>query len=306
MKVSVVSPVYGSPQSLPELLSRLKETMLELTEDYEILLVNDGCPKGSWEVIKQLSLEYPTVKGINLSRNFGQHYAISAGLELAAGELIVVMDCDLQDRPEEIPKLIKQLSKGYDFVVASRVERADSALKRLSSYWFHKCLTYMTRVESDHSVANFGVYSRKVIDAYLSVSEQIRSFPLHIRWLGFSSSNVEVSHNLRHSGESSYTLSKQLNLALDIVVSFSDRPMKLIVKFGLLVSLVSMFIAFCYVVRWLLYGSSVVGWTSLMVSFWFLSGILIMMLGVVGLYVAKTLQEAKGRPIYIIDEIVGQ
>ena len=306
MELSVVIPVYGSPQSLSELVERLMKVIGDLTLEFEIILVNDRCPLNSWEIIKYLSSKYPEVIGINFSRNFGQHYAITAGAELSSGAYVIVMDCDLQDHPEEIPNLVMEIKKGYDLVFIKREERQDSLMKKMSSSIFHKFLSYMTDTESDKSIANYGIYSRKVIDAYLTIKEQVRAFPLHVRWLGFHSSSIVGQHNKRHSGKSSYTFSKLLNFAMDLILSFSDKPLRLMVKFGFLISFFSMSIACYFIYNWFQNKVGVEGWASLIVSIWFLAGITIMMLGVVGTYVAKAFDETKKRPIYVIDEIIGK
>lgn len=306
MDISVVIPVYGSPSSLDELTSRLTSVLGSLESSYEIILVNDGCPKGSWEIVNRLATAIDSVVGINLSRNFGQHYAITCGLKFSTGKNVVVMDCDLQDLPEEIPKLLSEMNKGHDLVFGQRKVRQDSFWKRMSSKLFHRTLSYMTDTESDESVANFGVYSRKVIDAYLSLSEQVRAFPLHVRWLGFNKGTVEIKHSERYEGTSSYTLRKLIKFALELIISFSDKPLKLMVKFGFFMSAISMSFAAYFLIMRLMYEVPVEGWASLIVSVWFLGGVIIMMLGIVGVYVAKSFDEAKARPTYIVDEIVGR
>jgi dolichol-phosphate mannosyltransferase len=302
MKLSIVVPVYGSPESVPELSQRLINVLPALTEEFEVILVNDGCPKGSWAEVVDSANRFDQVVGINLSRNFGQHMAITAGLEVSKGDRVVVMDCDLQDVPEQIPVLWDEINKGFDSVVAQRIERNDKFLKRMSSKAFHAFLTYMTDTKSDASIANFGIYSRQVIDSYLKLKEQIRFFPLHVRWLGYDTSAIEVSHAERFEGVSSYTLSKLLRLALDIIISFSDKPLRLMVKLGFLMSLFATLATVYLLIKYFLYSTSVEGWTSLMVSIWFLGGFIISMLGVVGIYVAKTFDETKARHLYLVKE----
>lgn len=300
--ISVISPVYRAENILPELVSRLEASLNQITQDYEIILVEDSGPDDSWKVIEELSGSRPFVKGIKLSRNFGQHYAITCGLDHAKGEWIVVMDCDLQDRPEEIEKLYNKTKEGYNVVLARRKQRNDKYFKKLFSKLFYRTLGYLTGSEQDETIANFGIYNRKVIDTLVSMRESIRYFPTMVKWVGYKQAKVDVEHSSRAEGETSYNLKKLFNLALDIILAFSDKPIRLTVKLGLLISLTSFFIAFYYFVKWLMGGVVVLGYTSLIVSVWLLSGFIISTLGVIGLYVGKIFEGVKKRPIYIIDK----
>lgn len=294
--------MYGAPEALIELVQRLTTTIIGMGIGYEIVLVDDACPKGSWRVIEKLIATSENLIGIRFSRNFGQHMAIFAGLKRSRGKYVVVMDCDLQDRPEEIPKLYNALTEECWYVVAHRTERNDFHLKRFSSWAFHKILSYLTGTESNAGVANFGIYKRKVIDSYLQIKERTRSFQLHLLWLGYNHSMVEVKHSERPSGRSSYTFAKLLHYAFDLILCFSDKPIRLAISAGSFTALGSFFLALFFAIRWFSFGSSVEGWTSLIVSIWFLAGINMMLVGVVGLYVAKTFDECKKRPLYVVDK----
>jgi hypothetical protein len=214
------------------------------------------------------------------------------------------MDCDLQDQPEEIPKLFNKLSEGYDIVLASRLYRKDGLVKRILSKYFYRFLGYISESQQDYTVANFGIYHSKVIEAVISMKDSARYFPTMIRWVGFKSSKVEVIHSERPSGKTSYTFNKLFILALDVILSYSDKPLRLTVKFGLLISFLSFLFALYNVYRFFSGQIVVTGWTSLIISVWFLSGIIILILGIVGLYVGKTFEKVKERPIYIIKEII--
>ena len=205
MKISVVSPVYFGENLVEELVTRLDNSLTQICDDYEIILVEDGSPDDSWKSIEKACSVNSKVKGIKLSRNFGQHYAISCGLEHANGDWIVVMDCDLQDRPEEIRNLLEKALEGYDIVFAQRIERQDTFLKRMSSLAFYKVFSYLTDTQQDPSIANFGIYNKKVINAVLSMKDTIRYFPTLVQWVGFNSSKIEVEHNSRFDGHSSYS-----------------------------------------------------------------------------------------------------
>jgi dolichol-phosphate mannosyltransferase len=301
-KISIVSPVYRAEKILPKLISRLESSIEKITEDYEIILVDDSSPDQSWAVIEELSKHKPYVKGIKLSRNFGQHYAITCGLDHADGDWIVVMDCDLQDQPEEIEKLYQKAQEGFDVVLASRKKRNDTYFKKLFSKLFYRILGYLTGSEQDETIANFGIYHKKVIDSVVVMRESIRFFPTMIKWVGFQQTKVEVAHSTRVEGESSYNLKRLFNLALDIILAFSDKPIRLTIKLGFFISFLSFVIALYFFVKWSLGGVVVLGYTSLIVSVWMLSGFIISTLGVIGLYVGKIFEGVKKRPIYLIEK----
>ncbi|MDP2235948.1 MAG: glycosyltransferase family 2 protein [Bacteroidales bacterium] len=300
--LSIVSPVYRAEKILPVLVQRITDAVKLITNDFEIILVDDFSPDNSWAVIEELAKENTTIKAIKLSRNFGQHYAITAGLDHAKGEWIVVMDCDLQDRPEEIPLLYKKAQEGFDIVLARRSVRKDKLLKRLFSKYFYKALSYLTGSEQDESVANFGIYHQKVNDAIRQMRESIRYFPTMVQWVGFRTVKIEVQHDERYEGETSYNLRKLLHLAADIILAFSDKPLRILVKGGLLIALIFFVVALIYLIKWFRGDIVILGYTSLIISVWLLSGIIIATLGVVGLYIGKIFEGVKNRPIYLIEK----
>jgi dolichol-phosphate mannosyltransferase len=299
---SIVSPVYRAEKIIPTLVKRIEDSISQITSNYEIILVEDCGPDNSWAAIESIAKTNLRVKGIKLSRNFGQHYAITAGLDQCKGEWIVVMDCDLQDQPEEIINLYAKAKEGFDIVLARRAQRKDGFFKRFFSAAFYKTLSYLTGSEQDETVANFGIYSKKVIDAVVSMRESIRYFPTMIKWVGFESAKIDVVHDSREEGESSYDFKKLLKLALEIILAFSDKPLRLMIKIGLIISLVSVIIAIDAIYSWFNGDISVLGYTSIIVSIWLLSGIIISTLGLVGLYVGKTFEGVKNRPIYLIQK----
>jgi glycosyltransferase involved in cell wall biosynthesis len=298
--ISIVSPVYGCKTCLYELYFRLKETLEKITPDFEIILVNDGSPDGAWETIVELSEKDKRVKGINLSRNFGQHYAITAGLDNCNGEWVIVMDCDLQDQPEEIIKLYNKTKEGTQIVFAQRIKRKDSWLKRAYSKLFYGILGYLTNTIQDPAIANFGIYHKNVIDSIRKMGDYHKYFPTMVRWVGFKYAKIPVSHALRDNGHSSYSFKKSIRLAVDIILSFSDKPLRLTVKFGFLISCMAIVFAIYNLILFFENKILVPGYTSLIISVWFLSGLTIMVLGVVGLYIGKTFDKVKGRPSYIV------
>ena len=302
IQISVVSPIYGCKACLPELYERLVASLSQISPSFEIILVNDACPENSWECIELLCERDSRVKGINLSRNFGQHYAISAGLDHARGEWVVVMDCDLQDQPEEILKFYAKAQEGYDIVFGQRVNRRDSFFKKFGSAAFNRVLEYFTGSRHDNTIANFGIYAKKVIATINRYREQSRDFLLFAKLVGFKKAVIEIEHAPRAHGESSYTLSKLIRLAIDSIVSHSNKPLRLCIKLGFFIAMASMGFALWLILRYFFYHTPTEGWTSLMVSMFFMFGLLFAVIGIVGLYIGKIFDEVKQRPLYIIGE----
>lgn len=304
MQISIITPVYKAEAILPELFRRLVVSISQITDDFEIIMVNDGSPGNDWEVIVELAKKDKRVKGINLSRNFGQHYAITAGLDHCSGEWIVVMDCDLQDRPEEIPNLYNKAMEGWDIVVGVRQERKDNFFKKLTSKLFYIVFNYLTDQNLDNRVANFGIYNKKVIDSVKLLGEQARSFGLLVVITGFKRTELGIVHATRESGKSAYSFKKRLDLALDHILSHSTRPLFLTIKTGFLISSLSAIYSLYLMSRYFIYSNIPDGWTSLMVSLFLLSGLIIMFIGIVGVYISKIFTEVKKRPLYFIKDII--
>ena len=304
MKLSIVSPVYRAENIIPLLIRRIEESVNKITDDYEIILIEDGSPDDSWGVIKDMTKRNTKVIGIKLSRNFGQHYAITAGLHEAKGDWVVVMDCDLQDQPEEIEKLYTKAKEGYDIVLARRKERKDNFFKKMFSIFFYKLLSFFTDTKQDRSVANFGIYHKKVIRSILNMGDIIRVFPIMIQWVGYNKVALDVDHSKREIGKSTYTFSKLFKLAINTFLTFSNKPLMLTVRFGLLISFFSFLVGCFYIYRYVTQGISVLGYTSLILSIWFLAGIIIFSIGILGLYIGKIFDTTKKRPTFIIDEII--
>ncbi len=302
--LSIVVPLYKCSSAISELTERLIASITPLTSNFEIICVNDASPENDWQEVLQQAAKDVRIKGLNLSRNFGQHYAISAGLEYASGEWIVVMDGDLQDQPEEIPLLYKKADEGYEIVLARRKERQDGFLKKKMSQWFYKTLAYLTETEQNAEVANFGIYHRKVVSAILSMKDKTRYFPAMVKWVGFSRTETEVNHAARAEGKSSYSFKALLHLALNTILSFSDKPLRLTVKLGIFISLFSFLFAIITFIRSLSGAIEVIGYSSLIISIWFLAGVIITLLGMLGLYIGRTFEQVKGRPVFIVSQTV--
>lgn len=303
--LSIVSPVYMAESTVKPLVENLINVLENFDySPYEIILVEDGSTDNSWSEICSMADKFPGVLPVRLSRNFGQHNAIAAGLDKAKGDIVVVIDCDLQDRPDEIPKLVSALVEdpSVECVIGLRENRQDPIFKRLASSFFYFCLNIFTGIQLDSRAANFGAYSRKLINQVIKLREPDRSFPFFIHWVGFERKYIDVKHAERHSGATSYSFYKLMKLAVNVSMGVSDRPMHIVMGVGALLSASS----FLFGV-WLLYNYasgqiSQPGYASIILSIWFFSGIMVLFLGFVGLYVGKIFLATKRRPIYIIND----
>jgi dolichol-phosphate mannosyltransferase len=302
--ISIVSPVYKAEKIVENLVAEIQSAMQQLNLPYEIILVDDRSPDDSWNVMKSLSSRYDNIKSIRLSRNFGQHPAIMAGLSKAAGEWVVVMDCDLQDQPKEIVNLYKKAIEGFEVVLARRVQRSDGFLKKLSSKIFSKVFSYFTETEYNNEIANYGIYHRKVILSILEITDYIKFFPLFVNFVGYKSTSIVVEHAFREEGKSSYNFSRLVSLAFNTIISFSNKPLKMFVKFGMLISFISILFGAYNIYEALTNKIAVLGYSSLIVSIWFLSGVIITTIGITGIYVGKIFDQTKNRPVFIIDEVI--
>lgn len=300
--ISVVSPVYKAEGCIEELITGIIKNITLITENFEIILVNDRSPDNSWLKIQTECKKDIRVKGINLSRNFGQHCAITAGLQYCNGEWVVVMDCDLQDRPDEISNLYNKAIEGYDIVLACRINRKDNYFKRLGSHYFYKLLAYLTETKQNAEVANFGIYNKKVISSILTMHDKIKYFPAMVKWVGFSQIEIPIAHDERKSGKSSYNFKGLLKLAINTILSFSDKPLRIVVKLGIIISLISIIFASYILIASLNGKIRVLGYASLIISIWFLSGIIITILGMIGLYIGRTFEQVKNRPVFIVSD----
>jgi dolichol-phosphate mannosyltransferase len=303
MKLSVVSPVYKAEHMLGELVQRILALSIPGISEMELVLVEDGSPDQSWEEIKKAAANYPQVKGIQLSRNFGQHPAIVAGLQASTGDWVVVMDCDLQDVPEEIPQLFeKQKETEADIVFAKRERRQDSLLKKATSTFFYKTFFFLSGIKHNAGVANFGLYRRITIQAVLNSVNAHPFFPFLIQSVGFRTAYLSVHHGERLIGKSSYSWIKLIKLALMVIFSSTQRPLKWVINLGLIITLASFFMAAFIFLQWLNKGIQVSGYASIMISIWFLTGCTIFALGVIASYLGKVLDNVSRPPIYIINQ----
>ena len=302
--LSIVSPVYRGEKMVHELVARVVAAVSTITSDYEIILVNDASPDGSWNEIVKECKQNPRVKGVNLSRNFGQHYAITAGLSKVSGEWIVVMDCDLQDRPEDIPALYAKAQEGYDIVYARRVVKHVGWWKRFSSELFHAVFDWLSGTKTDPTIANFGVYCRKAIDAYNRIPQQARSFGQILDIVGFKRGYVDVEQDESARGESSYTLVKLLIHSFRIIITSTNKPLRMAVTMGMGMAGLAFLLALYNVIAKWVGIIRMDGFTTTVFSIWFVGGLLLSMMGVLGLYIGAIFDQVKGHPLFVIKDEV--
>ena len=230
--ISVVTPAYKCAECIPEMHRRLTAVLTGMTPDYEIIFVEDGSPQNDWEIISGICAQDARVRGIKLSRNYGQHFAITAGLDAAWGDWVVVMDCDLQDQPEEIEKLYRKAQEGYSVVFGRRQERQDTLVKLLTSKLFILLYNWLGDVDVDNSVANFSIASQAAIHYVRQFRERNRAYPAFLRSVGFPRAYVDVEHAGRFAGRSSYSFGKLFDFAIQCIVSQSNKPLRLSIRFG--------------------------------------------------------------------------
>lgn len=299
VKISVVLPVYKSAACLEELYQRLTVVVSQLTEKYELIFVEDGSPDSSWQQIQALASRDSRVRGVKLSRNFGQHAAISAGLRASGGQSVIVMDADLQDPPEEIPKLL-ELASPTNIVLAKRRSRKFSLWRNVCAAVYFKVLNSLAQSEIDGSCATFSVLSRPVVDAYLTLNDSSRHYLFILFWLGFERQTIEYEHGSRLHGESSYNFSKLVQHAMQGIYFQSNKLIELIVWLGLFIVFAGSLSTAALLVSCVL--ALTPSWMALGAILVLLGGINLTALGLVGLYVGQTFEQVKSRPLYIVEQ----
>jgi dolichol-phosphate mannosyltransferase len=302
VEIAVIVPVYNGRLTLEELCSRLLNSLSTITNDFIIVLVDDASPDDCWPLISQLGKRDARIKGIRLSRNFGQHYALTAGIDLVRASWYVIMDCDLQDAPEDIMLLHAKAIEGYDVVAGTRRKEGHGVIKRYGSRAFYALFRVLSGVRLDWSTGNFRIFSNRVANGFRKMREQLRFIPASFEWMGFEPIYIELPHHSRTEGRSSYTPAKLFKLAGNTILAHSQVPLTIVASFGLLMSLITFLAAIVYFGNALIYGTEVAGWASLFVTVLFVGSVQIALMGVLGIYIGKTFEEAKGRPLYIVKE----
>jgi dolichol-phosphate mannosyltransferase len=300
--LSIVSPVYRAEKIVDELVKRIIEEVSKITPNFEVVLVEDGSPDSSWEKIEENCQKDMRVKGIKLSRNFGQHYAITAGLEYAKGDFVVVMDCDLQDNPKYINDLYQKALKGFDIVYTHKEQRKHGFFKNKIARFYFIIFNYL----SDNQQANdktgaYSILSRKVVDAFCQIKDLHRHYLMILRVLGFKSSVIHISHEERYEGETSYTFSKLMKLAIDGIASQSEKLLTLSINVGFIFCSSAILWAIYLVIAYFVRGS-LPGYTSIMVLMLLSTGLILTSIGVIGIYIGRIFGQVKNRPLFFVDK----
>jgi dolichol-phosphate mannosyltransferase len=306
IQFSIVVPVYNEAEVLQALYNRLTPVMAGLGESYEIIFVNDGSTDESPLLLQGLQGTDKHLKVLSLSRNFGHQIAITAGLDHSSGQAVVVMDADLQDPPEVIPRLVDQWRKGYDLVSAVREKRRGEGLfKRATAALFYRLLRHLTVTEIALDTGDFRLMSRKAVETLKGIRERSRFLRGLSGWIGFRQTSVSFVRDVRQAGETKYPLKKMVRFALNGIMSFSSVPLQLASYLGFLVSSVSFFYMVYAIGLKLFTDRVVLGWASVMVAVLFLGGVQLVSLGIIGEYIGRIYDEVKQRPLYIVDEARG-
>jgi dolichol-phosphate mannosyltransferase len=299
-ELSVVTPVYGCEPCLRTLHARLVKALSEVTDDYEIVFVDDRSPDGAWNVITEIGRADPAVRGVRLSRNFGQHAAVTAGLAESTGRWVVVMDCDLQDPPEHIPRMYAKALEGYDVVLSRRRRRTGSFPRRIAAGAYHRLRNRLLGSDMFTNYTNLSLISRKVVNAFLTLRDKDRQYLLILHWLGYRRTELEVDQSERPQGSSAYTWRKLLRVAVDGVFFQSTQLLRWIVYAGFLLAMLGIALA-AYTLIVFAFGRELPDWTGLPVLLLVLTGFIIISTGITGLYVGKIFDQVKGRPLFVID-----
>lgn len=302
---SVVVPVYNEELVIERFLQRARAALDSLTS-YEIIFVDDGSSDGTGERIRKEALADPHIRLVELSRNFGQQIALAAGIDVAVGDTVTVMDCDLQDPPELIPDMVAEWRKGADVVFAVRRKRSGESLpKRATAALYYRFLRVMTSVDIPVDHSEFRLISRRVADNLRVMRERHRYTRGLVSWLGMNRAVVSYERQSRAAGETKYSYARLLRVAMDGIVSFSLRPLQLATWLGFAAAALAVIYGIYVVLHWIITRDSIEGWSSLMVVMLLLGGTQLVTLGLIGEYIGRTYDEVRGRPLYVVSDMVG-
>ncbi len=304
-KLSIIITVYNSANSIRELTERIEKSMSIVSMSYEIIFVEDRSKDNSWSMIKELMTENPNFKGIRFIRNFGQHAALTAGLQHSSGEFTIMMDGDLQDQPEIIPSLYNKIVKSKKSIVfVRRMNRKDSLAKRKSSLLFNYFFSLFSGMNSDPSIGTYRIMDAKVINAFRKFTEVNKYIGGLFYWMNFDHDFLDAEHSERRFGKSNYNLKRLIQLSTRGIVSFSNKPLIFSIYLGITCSFFSFIMAIYFLLRKFVLNISVTGYSSIIVSIFFIGGCILLVLGIIGRYIAEIHDQVRSRPEYLIDEII--
>lgn len=302
IEISVVVPIYNEEKIIPELYSRLQKSVSQISNNYELIFINDGSKDYSLLELLKLSDQDSRVFYINFSRNFGHQIAVSAGLDTANGKAVVIIDGDLQDPPELIIDLYAKYKEGYEVVYAKRKSRkGESVFKKLTAKLFYRTLKRITDIDIPLDTGDFRLIDKKVVNYLNQMPEQNKFLRGQIAWLGFKQTEVLFNRDERKHGKTGYSIGKMLRFAMDGITSFSDKPLQLVTKIGFTISFVSFIIILYAIYSHFILDRTITGWTSLIISSMFIGGVQLISIGVIGEYISRINKNVMNRPLYIIE-----
>lgn len=301
--LSIIIPIYNEEQIIPELHRRLTNAAKEITEDYELIFINDGSRDNSLNELKMVAQQDSKSFFINFSRNFGHQIAVTAGIDHCKGEAIAIIDGDLQDPPELIPEMYRKHKEGYEVVYARRETReGESFFKKFTAKMFYRTLRNLTSVDIPLDTGDFRLIDRRIVDVLKQMPEQNKFLRGQIAWLGFRQTAVYFNRDKRKFGKSGYPLSKMLKFAMDGITSFSDKPLEFVTRLGFIISGLSFLVILYAVFSHFLLKETITGWTSLIISSMFIGGVQLISIGIIGEYISRINKNVLQRPLYIIWE----
>lgn len=302
--ISVILPLFNEQENLPELYRRVTAALEKTEPDFEIIFVDDGSRDGSLQIVTRIAQEDARVAVIALARNFGHQAAISAGLDQARGSAVIVMDADLQDPPEVLAQFIAKWHEGYDVVYAVREQRKEGWFKRTCYAAFYRVLQRMGNIEIPVDAGDFCIMDRRVVDLLVNMPERSRFVRGLRSWVGLKQIGLSYERQARYAGQTKYSYYRLITLALDGLVSFSFVPLRIISVLGILISIISILLAISYTIQKLLWGLSPPGFPTTIVAVFFLAGIQLTTIGVIGEYVGRIFEEVKRRPMYVVRQMI--
>lgn len=305
LKISIVATIYNSEKIIPVLVERINAVFQNLDFNYEIILVNDNSPDNSWNVIKEICNNQKNVKGILLSRNFGQQIAMSSGMNYAKGDYVIIMDGDLQNPPEAIPEIILKLESGFDVVYTRSITR-NNKTDEWTSKLFYFLLLKVLKVKIVPNQLMLKGFNKKFITLFNTYHENIRTIIGIVHDIGLKSCVLNVNNSSRYEGKSSYNFTKRFSLMVDLILSMSNKPIERVIFFSLMVFVISILISLWTLINYILYPNLPQGYSTIIISIFVFSSLILLVLGIIGKYISFILNEVRNRPLYIVQEIINE